>query len=138
MHELRRSILDSLQATDIILVFVTTFFSLRYPDIVSVLEEDIPKGTIAVQRYKKKLRTSLYSNCLIPLTLSCFLLVFCAPLAIKVIRSRDFELLSIDPLPGIFMLVLVWLLLMVVIWGELAHRTWKKLIHVKQGTKGDK
>ncbi len=137
MNEIRQNIIDNLQGTNIILIFVTTFFSLRYPDAISIVKEDIPEGPIAIQAYEKKLRTSLYSNCIIPLLLSFSLFVLCAPLVIEVFRSGQFKLWSLDPLPGIYVLVMAWLLLMVAIWFRLAFKTCSKLKIVKQKKKRD-
>lgn len=135
MNVIRENIIDSLQGTSIILVFVTTFFSSRYPDAMRIIKEDIPEGPIAIRDYEKQIKTSLCSNCIIPLLLSILVLVFCVPLVIEVFRSGQFRLWSLDPLPAIFVLVAAWLLLMVIIWAKLACKTYKKLISVKEKSK---
>lgn len=51
--ELKDLVLEAFQATSIILVFVTMFFSMKHPIIIQDIGEEIPEGDIAKEDLKK-------------------------------------------------------------------------------------
>ncbi|PEQ84667.1 hypothetical protein CN481_22125 [Bacillus sp. AFS006103] len=106
-NELNSILNDSFDAISILLVFVTVLFSIRYPEIKTVIDEplqnDKPK---ALERQKKGIRSALLIKW-IPVTALNFIVVYSmTPLALNTISKSTLSLFNFDFIRTTF--ILIW------------------------------
>jgi hypothetical protein len=102
---LNQAIKDTFQVLSLILVFVTLLFTLRYKEIVEDISKEVPEGERARNREKKRLRTSILTNCLPSFLLSGISFYLFLPLSITIIKSSKIELWNFDFLATAFILI---------------------------------
>lgn len=116
------------QATQLILVFITVLFGLRYDQIQKGIKEHIPDGKSAKKSLEDKLVKNFLINCL-PLIIiigTAFYLFF--PLFCKIIITSHLELWNFDLGRTSFALIEVYIFLFLV-WSciltfKLLKRIW--------------
>jgi len=96
MNGLDEEIKTAFEATSLILVFVTVFFTLRYPQLQSDIREEIPAGGKARSRHREKLRQSLLINCVPLLLINGGASYLFLPLFVRVLGESRFELWNLD------------------------------------------
>jgi len=106
---LKQIILDAMQATSVILVFVTLLFGLKYSIIKADIEKEVPgAGEIAKKNEKQRLKSSFIVNCLPQLILFGVSSYIFLPLTVKIIQSSKFDLWNFDVLSTAFVSVVLW------------------------------
>lgn len=78
-------ITNAFQATQILLVFLTVLFSIRYPQIKNVLNKDIPVDKYKLENLNNELDVVLKSKCGILLITNLIILILFIPLYLQVI-----------------------------------------------------
>ena len=101
-------ILDTFQAVGIIIVFVTLLFGMKYTAIVNALTEECPEGPKAKSSLKRRLRSSIATDCLPVLFLTSISLHVLLPLAVEILRLREVSIWSLDMLPFAYIVITLW------------------------------
>ncbi|MEA1883431.1 MAG: hypothetical protein U9N62_02795 [Thermotogota bacterium] len=93
---LRQDVLDAIQASSILLVFITIFFNISYYKILSILKKEIPEGKLAKQRLINEMnyRILSFSFPVVFINASCFYLFM--PLAVRIIKNSTFRFFDFD------------------------------------------
>jgi len=106
-NDLNSILESSFDGISVLLVFVTVLFSLRYPEIISILEEPIEKGKPKnLQKQKREIKKGLFVKWLPVVCLTSIVVYSSCPLAIEVIMSSQIDLLDFDFVRTSF--VLIW------------------------------
>jgi hypothetical protein len=131
--QIHRTIVDILQASSIILVFLTVIFGVKYPLIISDLETEIPNENKKNERnrVKKKLSQNFIMNCL-PLTLLCAVFGYILlPFAFVIIKSSNIAIWNFDVLKTIFVIIVLWIWIMFFWFLLLAGKSIRKIMSIK-------
>lgn len=127
--ELNRIILDTFQAISIILVFVTVFFSVKYPIIVEIIREDVPKRKpIDYQKFINRIKQSFVVDCLPLLFLVSVSFYILLPLAVKIIRSGEILFWSYEVLTMAYLAITMWVFLLLLWVLNLTYKLITKFI----------
>ncbi|MED1607520.1 hypothetical protein MKX67_03755 [Cytobacillus sp. FSL W7-1323] len=106
IEDLNKLIEGSFNAISILLVFSTGLFSISYPSINDVLNEDIDRGKPkALKRQKEKLYNILFSKCIPILTLSTIIVYISSPLGIRIASESTLDLIHFDFIRTAYMLI---------------------------------
>ena len=110
-------ILNAIQATSVILVFVTLFFSMKYPEIMKSINKNHPvAGEVAMKNAKDELKSSFFVNCLPQIVVNTIFGYLFLPISIKVIQNSVFKIWNFDFLPTAFIFIVVWIWVLL-IWN---------------------
>lgn len=106
-NDLNELIENTFDAISIMLVFVTVLFSIRYPEMKKILEEQLEKDKpIKFKRQKRRIKSELFYKWLPVIVLNFIVVYTLAPLAIKTIISSELALIHFDFIRTSF--VLIW------------------------------
>lgn len=132
-NDLNSVLESSFDGISLLLVFVTVLFSLRYPEMIDILEERIEKGK--PKNLEKQIQT-IQKGILVkwlPVVCLTFIVAYSsAPLAIEVIKSSRIELLNFDFVRTSF--ILIWYVNIGFFVGSivLLLRLFKKRIEIRR------
>lgn len=108
-NDLNTLLNDSFDAISILLVFVTVLFSIRYPEIKTVLEEPLLTGKPkALERQKKNIKSVLLIKWLPVVTINFIVVYSMIPLAINIISQSTISFFNFDFIRTAF--ILIWYL----------------------------
>jgi hypothetical protein len=96
MNNFSDEILVFSDSINLILIFITVLFGIRYPQIIEDLKREIPSGTKAKKRIKDQLITSLALKCLPNILISLFSCYLFLPSVIKVLNEYEFDFWGFD------------------------------------------
>lgn len=105
---LQNLILDTFQATSLILVFVTLLFGMKYPKIMSDINKENPPGELAKKRERKRLKSSFIYHCLPQLLFYSIASYLFLPLAFQVIKQSTFKIWHFDFILTTYIVIAIW------------------------------
>ncbi len=127
--DLRREILDIFQAIGLLLVFMTIFFGMKYPQIVDALNTNAPIDKPKdLKQYKANLSLSFVTNCLPLIVFILLSSIVVLPLAKAIIGSNGLQIWSYESLQLAYILITLWILLLLVWVVILSGRMLYKII----------
>lgn len=135
MNDINTEISIAFQATQLILVFLTVLFSLRYPQITKILDEEIPEieKPIARARLIKKLKKVFFTN--MPLLLISIISSWLfLPLFFKIIFVSKFALWNFDFSRSSFVFIAILIFLFTAWIIKLMVELVIKIHNIKKGT----
>ena len=102
-------ILNTFQATSLILVFVTLIFTVNYPKIIADINTNLPSGRMAIKREKRRLKNSLFKRCLPQILFFGISSYIFLPLFVNIVTSFDLNLWNFDFVPTAYILITFWI-----------------------------
>lgn len=132
LEDLRQNILDAFQAISLLLVFVTMLFTLRYPAIVTDLNEETPSGLRARRKLADKLTRGFWMNAAPIILLDGAALYLLLPLAVEIIRSGTLMPWNADLLLRAYIFVVFWIGAFLVWSSLLGFRLVRKILRVRR------
>jgi hypothetical protein len=126
MIDLDSEIQIAFGATEVLLVFVTVLFGIRYPQIVAHLAERWPAQVERYAEHKRLLLVTLVKDCMVTVVLAAAMIYLYAPAIAAVGASSSISIIEFDFTRTAF--VFIWCLL----WGIwswayiLACLVWKR------------
>lgn len=130
--DIDKLILDTFQAINLILVFGTILFGIRYQEIVREINQEQPlNGAKGLKKRKEELKNSFWIKCFPQIILFGGLLYLFLPIIVKVFQNCSFLFWNFNFLPTAF--VFIYILIMVFfIWSiVLAVRILKKIKEIQ-------
>lgn len=107
MNNINQLIESAISSISVLLVFVTVLFSIRYPEINKILEEELefdkPK---ALERQKKKVKSVMIFSWLPVVILNLIVVYLTTPLVIEIISQSTFAIYYFDFMRTSF--ILIW------------------------------
>jgi hypothetical protein len=98
MDALTTQIQDSFSATQILLVFITIFFGLKYQEVKNLVNEKIPNDPNDLIDFRKKINSTLKFGCGILLAVLIIIFILFFPLLYSVIINA-FQYIYSNPNP---------------------------------------
>ena len=83
-------------STELIIVFLTLFFTLRYPEIQADVDAKVPEGDVAKKNHKRKLMISMRAKCLPFVLVNSAVTYLYVPLLVRVIKNSRIDLWNFD------------------------------------------
>jgi hypothetical protein len=107
MSNLNQTIESAIGAISVLLVFVTVLFSIRYPEINKVIEEELEiRKPKALKSQKEKIIKTIIFKWLPVVLLNLIVVYVTTPLAVKIIKHSSFAIFNFDFLRTSF--ILIW------------------------------
>lgn len=117
------AIITAFQATQLILVFVTVVFLLRYPQIQEDIHSKTPPGDGEKKSLKKELSQSIWEKCIPLLLINGVAFCLFIPLTWHVIES----IINIDFVRASFLFI-VAMIFIILIWSfKLTYELYKRM-----------
>lgn len=131
MNDINQEIQIAFQATQLILVFVTVLFSLRYPQIQKDIKTIIPTGNRVKE--KNNLRTKFYQSikvkCIPLLLINGIASYLFFPLFVQVLATSKIDLWNFDFARTSFMFIAL-LIFVFFLWS--VYLTLKLYLHIQE------
>lgn len=129
---LRDQVLQTSDALNLLLVFLSILFGIRYGEIIACLKEEIPAGLRSACRLRSRVITILCTGCL-PATLISLLATYLfLPLTCEVLTTYRFSPWRFDPVISGFVLIeaimMALTLWMLVLSGKVINK-WRQVNH---------
>jgi hypothetical protein len=96
MENIDEQIETAFHSTELIIVFLTLFFTLRYPEIQADVDAKVPEGDVAKKNHKRKLIVSMRAKCLPFVLVNSVVTYLYMPLLVKVLRNSKLSLWDFD------------------------------------------
>lgn len=84
------------ESVNLILIFITVLFSIRYPQIIDDIKREIPSGTKAKKHIKDQLINSLVVKCFPILLINFFSCYLFLPSVINIVTKYELVLWGFD------------------------------------------
>lgn len=102
---LRDQVLQTFDALNLLLVFLSVLFGIRYSEVIDCLTEEIPYGDNAIRRLRNRTRVIFWTGCVPVMVISIGASLLFLPLAFEVLSTCRFSPWYFDPIVSGFVFV---------------------------------
>jgi len=134
---IKDELIEALQVVDLILVFATMLFTMKYPFILDSLARQVPSGPKARRREMNHLLRAFACDCVPCLVLCGISACLLLPLAFRIRLMLNFKWQDFALLPNAYLMLTLWVLLLL-LWSFLLSIKLVKKVHtIKKSLKDD-